>query len=116
MGKFVEPESCRIAKSDYQFDSNPHREFITQNYEYTTEEGWFVPCSRIYDAYKSWCRECGYHPLNHRNFGKEVRAAFSKNATGGNVDRTKHRNAGEREWVYTHLKTLADYSVELAGL
>ncbi len=112
MGKFVEPEACREAKSDYQYDSNPHREFICENYEYDPDAAWTVPCQRIYEAYKNWCKECGYHPLNERNFGKEVKSTFAKMATGGQVERKYRGLKADREWVYTHVRTLVDYSNE----
>lgn len=117
MGRFIEPESCRLAKDDYQTESNPTRDFLTQTYAYSSDEAWTVPCARVYEAYKHWCQEFGYHPLNERNFGKEVRVTFNRIAAGrGNVERVLRGSREQREWTYTHLKPITENTFDFGNL
>jgi len=71
-GRFTQPAKCKQAISDYRRDVNPARAFLLDNYVAGFEyEG--LPSMEVYQAYVRWCENNGYRPMNHNNFGMEVK-------------------------------------------
>ena len=92
-GHFTQAQAVYDAIEDYKRETNPAREFLYENYE-ADEEG-IVDTQKIYAEYAQWCRDCGYHALGERNFGKEVRRVFPQ------VQRIRKRNDfGTLHYVY----------------
>ena len=98
-GRFIEPNRCKIAITEYRRDTNPARVFLEENYVECLEfEG--VLCGEVYQSYVAWCGQNGYHPLNASNFGKEVKRTFP------NVERQQRRIGRGFERVYGSLAVM----------
>jgi P4 family phage/plasmid primase-like protien len=94
-GRFVTPARCRRAVGEYRRDVNPARAFLQDNFVEGFEfEG--IACKDAYSAYNQWCFDNGYRPLNHNNFGKEVRRTLP------GVKRVQ-KGGSLREWIYQGL-------------
>lgn len=91
-GRFSQPSITSEAIEDYKLETNPARAFLLDHYG--ESETCRVPTKEVYQKYKEWCRECGYHPLSERIFGKEVRRVFPKS------ERRQHQAELKREWNY----------------
>jgi putative DNA primase/helicase len=95
-GCFVQPEKCRQAISQYRRDVNPARAFLLDNYVAGFEyEG--LPSQEVYQAYTRWCENNGYRPMNHSNFGKEVKRTFPSMQKG------QRRERNQRIFIYQGL-------------
>lgn len=104
-GCFVLPKICQDALDDYRVENNPAMQFLR---EYTScEEGTETPCSEIYDRYRRWCTDNGFHPLSSRSFGKEVSRMAP---TTHPIVRQQRRVMGHRVWVYVGLNQESQYT------
>lgn len=103
-GGFTIPKMCIDAIDDYRIENNPAMQFLRERTSIQEEAE--TLCSEVYDRYKRWCTENGFHPLSSRSFGREVfRLSPSKNA----VKRLQRRAGGSRAWYYVGLKQEFDY-------
>ena len=71
--QFEEPAESRAAKTEYQREVNPARQFLEEEYE---EANMQVTLTDLYDKYTFFCQDNGYKPLNCSHFGREVKAVF----------------------------------------
>lgn len=95
-GRFIQPEKCRQAISEYRRDVNPARAFLLDNYVAGLEyEG--LPSMEVYQAYVRWCENNGYRPMNNCNFGNEVNRTFPS------IQRGQRRDGNRRILLYQRL-------------
>jgi len=95
-GRFTQPAKCKQAISDYRRDVNPARAFLLDNYVAGFEyEG--LPSQEVYNSYVRWCSCNGYKPMNHTNFGKELKRTFPS------IQRSQRRRGNRRIVVYQGL-------------
>jgi P4 family phage/plasmid primase-like protien len=103
-GRFVQPERCKQAISQYRRDVNPARAFLLDNYVAGPGyEG--LPSQEVYQAYVRWCGNNGYRPLNDSNFGKEVRRALP------GVGKERNRSGGRLMSIYVGIAVREDSDV-----
>lgn len=98
--RFTESELCNTALEDYRIESNPAREFLTDNCE--ANEYFTVMTQDLYASYKKWCGEHGYHPLGEKMFGREVARIFPK------AIRKRTREAGILKYEYVGMGVKTD--------
>ena len=99
-GCFTIPTICQNALDDYRMDNNPAMQFLR---EFTSlDEDSETPCAELYDRYKRWCTDNGYHPLSSRSFGREISRLSPSNQK---VRREQRRIIGTRTWCYIGLKS-----------
>lgn len=91
-------ESCnaQIASKEYREEVNPVLQFLSENYESANDEH-YVECQEAYNAYRFWCTENGFKPVNSANFGKDIRRQFCA------VERKKKIVGTVRKWCYCAL-------------
>lgn len=99
-GYFTIPAASIAIKEELRLESNPARAFLVETYV-ADAAGWVLR-SEAYDAYKTYCSDNNHRPLNERNFGKEVRRAFS------GVDDARPRMNGERPRYYVGIRKKPD--------
>jgi phage/plasmid-associated DNA primase len=73
-------------------------QFLRENT--SVEEGAETPCSEVYDRYRRWCTDNGFHALSSRSFGKEISRMTS---TAKSIKRKQCRVNGKIVWVYAGL-------------
>lgn len=76
---FIKPEGADVLIEEYRQDSDPCRAFLKEHYRELTDED--CPVDEIiktdlYNHYKKYCEEGGYHALSDRNFGKQLKRTF----------------------------------------
>jgi putative DNA primase/helicase len=95
-GRFVQPAKCKQAVAEYRRNVNPARAFLLDNYVAGLEyEG--LPSQEVYDSYVRWCSCNGYKPMNHTNFGKELKRTFPS------IQRSQQRCGNRRIVAYQGL-------------
>lgn len=97
---FQLPGICREALDDYRIENNPAMQFLREST--SLEEDAETPCSEIYDRYRRWCTDNGFHPLSSRSFGKEVSRMSSSTRP---IKRQQRRVMGKIIWVYAGLSS-----------
>lgn len=75
-GKFTSSEMCDAGLSAYRRESNPAREFLSENYHPTSDKNHTVKTKDVYRSYRSYCEQRGFSPTNDANFSKEVYRTF----------------------------------------
>lgn len=75
-GQFSSSVVMEMRKEEYQVDTNPARQFLQETLEPAAAGSPPIKCRYLYQAYRRWALESGYHPLSDRAFGQEVRRAF----------------------------------------
>jgi P4 family phage/plasmid primase-like protien len=90
--RFTESQIGQEALEEYRNESNSARAFLKTCCRACDAE---VQTDKLYDAYKDWCKENGYHPVNERNFGKEVKRVFP------NTEKHRRGTDGNRFHVYS---------------
>lgn len=73
-GEFIEPEYSKREKVELRKAANPAVEFFEDFCSATVDAE--TPKQQLYTAYKQYCVERGYSPLNESNFGREVYRYF----------------------------------------
>lgn len=73
--RFTESKIGASALEEYRNESNSARAFLKSCCRECEAQ---VDRHELYDAYKKWCKENGYHPVHETNFGKEVKRVFPK--------------------------------------
>lgn len=99
-GCFTLPKICQDALDDYRVENNPAIQFLRENT--SVEEGTETPCREVYDRYRRWCTDNGFHPLSSRSFGKEV-VRFAP--TRDSIKRQQRRVVGKQTWFYIGLNS-----------
>ncbi len=89
---FVIPQANKELMENYRRESDPARAFLLETYK-ASDNGGFIPCKDVYNAYRTYCAESGCLPMGSASFGHHVRRLFP------NVER-KRLNIGTREWIY----------------
>jgi putative DNA primase/helicase len=83
-GNFSEVQQVRDRTEKYRNESNVVGSFLEERY--TNVTGAVVQSSLIYSDYKLWCSENTFHPLNIRNFGREMEClGYFKTMRNGRV-------------------------------
>lgn len=100
---FVVPDESRRLLEEHRQECNPASQFLSERYEYQQGEGISTPTQDVYQMYRQWCLERGYHPLGDRALGKEVQRAFE------GVHRTRKGTRGDRFYVYSGLTSVVSY-------
>ena len=90
-GCFTRTSVGELALADYRNEVNPARAFIDAVCRVAESQ---ISSAGLYSAYKSWAKENGYHPINERNFFKEVVRAFP------NSEKRRIGSDGHRSYVY----------------
>lgn len=67
---FKIPAKVRAATAEYKHESNPIQQFIEAWCEKRAEA--IVGSSRMYDAYKLWCKESALDPMTQNSFGRRM--------------------------------------------
>src|SRR5262249_22647860 len=78
-GHFIEPESSRKAKEEFKREASSARLFLEETCE-PDPQGSIIK-KELYGAYKEFCTELNYKPLNEHNFAQEVQRVFPDVAT-----------------------------------
>ena len=73
-GHFIEPESSRKAKEEFKREASSARLFLEETCE-PDPQGSIIK-KELYAAYKEFCIESGYKPLNANNFAQEIQRVF----------------------------------------
>ncbi len=92
MQGFTKPAGQKELMEEYRRDTDPARMFLLDNYQ-PALDSYYIRCADVYSAYRDFCEENGYHPMNEGNFGKQVKRVFPE---------TKRKRIGtkKREYVY----------------
>jgi putative DNA primase/helicase len=72
--RFTEPSASHELMAEYQVERNPARSFFEECVNQVAAAR--VPCSTLYAAYRKWCDERGFPPINEQQFGKEIARYF----------------------------------------
>jgi putative DNA primase/helicase len=96
---FTIPTVCEETLTDYRREINPARVFLEEACREDTRAS--VGCAELYKKYVAWCAENGFESLDERQFGKEVKRAFSR------VERKRSSVALGRKWMYRGLSCLS---------
>lgn len=72
-GEFTHSALADEAVREYQIETNPAREFLTEFVEPCEVAMGRVYSSLLYQLYRHWCEQSGYRPLGDRGFFKEVK-------------------------------------------
>jgi P4 family phage/plasmid primase-like protien len=91
--RFTASGLCKTALEDYRSESNPAREFLTDNCE--QNEFFSILTQDLYSSYKKWCFDHGYHHLGERMFGREVARIFP------NAKKKRTRENGSLKYEYS---------------
>lgn len=81
-----EPESVRLATSEYEADQNTVRQFVAEvcTIHEVNQDLFQVPVPRVRAAYERWCEANGYDPVNAIVFGRRMRKeGFDTKASSG---------------------------------
>ena len=95
-GHFTTPEVSRQAISEYRTETNPASAFLKEECE--AAPGHEIKSVALYAAYEVWCRNRGYRPLSHGNFGKEIRKIYP------DADRFQRRGESGRCWCLAGIR------------
>jgi putative DNA primase/helicase len=95
-GRFTIPNSHAEFIEQYRRDSDPTRAFLLENYT-TSPNGEDIGCTELYNAYKKFCEENGFHFMSNSTFGQQVRRIFPE------IDKIRTGPRGNRENVYRGL-------------
>lgn len=68
---FTQSSISRAAMEDYQADTNPIRDFVSERLDLDPDSS--EAKAEIYRVYVDWCRESGYKPWAIRQFGKQLK-------------------------------------------
>lgn len=91
--RFSSSEKSTSEMDDYQRETNPAREFLTDHLEAKSEES-VINCGWLYRLYVHWCAYNGHNkPLANTSFGKEVARCFPNS-------KRERQGGGSRPWVY----------------
>lgn len=104
-GRFTACEDSEAEMEEYRSDVNPARQFLLERYEWGGDGQWIVT-DDAYAAYKAWCKEGEYRPVNARNFGKEIMSVWP---------RAKRKKMGSRDgrfWAYEGVAKKAEIENE----
>ena len=97
---------CDVAKGQTRIDSNPARQFLTEECKYTGAATDSVWVEVLYQDYKTWCEKNGFtRPLTKPKFGREVRATYPQ------LPESKPRrvdNKTPRQWVGLRAACVSD--------
>jgi len=74
-GRFQEPAESIEAREAFKKESNPTAVFLSEHCQ--ADPKGKVSTTRLYQAYKEYCDDNGYRPLNEGNFSKEVLRVFT---------------------------------------
>lgn len=91
-GRFTHSTVMTEALEQYQQESNPAQEFLTECCR--QEPGSVVPGALVYDIYDRWCGRGHVSPLDIRAFGKELKKRYP------GVVRKKRQHGADRQWCY----------------
>jgi putative DNA primase/helicase len=102
-GKFLVPEACRTAVTEYKKEMHPEYSFLEENFETTMFPDFYVSCKTVRNCYETWCKSNGYTGIkNENNLGKAVKKVFTS------VDRERGRMRGQLQWFYKGLRIKPD--------
>ena len=73
-GRFIEPDSCRVAWDTFKRDSNSARLFLEEHYQ--ARQGGEVGTVALYSHYRDFCQKNTLTVLNRPDFTKEVKRVF----------------------------------------
>src|SRR5262249_23227324 len=79
-GHFIEPESSRLAKEEFQREASSARLFLEETCEQDSKSS--ISKRELYATYKEFCDERGYKPFHEHNFALEVQRVFRGVTTG----------------------------------
>ncbi len=74
-GRFVVPKSVQEVIDRLRTEANPARRFLDEHYQ---DGPGAVICAKLYEDYRSWCRDHGHHAMADIGFGREVARKFPK--------------------------------------
>lgn len=98
-GRFAVGKNMIEAIEGYKVDNNPVLSFIEECCVVASDAS--ANKRDMYDAYKNYCNECGFKPVNIKKFGKEL-----KRHLRGNV--FEMRDASSRTWQGIRIKGAYD--------
>lgn len=75
-GMFTQSTLVTQEVAGYKLENNPAHQFLIENGYVQGGPDDFVVFPKLYEDYATWCKDFGYRPKNHRNFGKEVSTLF----------------------------------------
>lgn len=80
----TEPQKMTVAVNEYREESDILGTFLNENL--CQSDGYRLATTKLYERYKEWSSENGYHALNNKNFVGELRKRYviKRNGTRGN--------------------------------
>lgn len=82
-------------KQEYIYEINSAAAFISEMVEAADD---YIICKSLYKFYSGWCYDNGMKPLNHNNFGRELRRKFDIKKE------QKWTSSNKREYVYSGIQ------------
>ncbi len=95
-GRFAVGRNMIEAIEGYKVENNPVLSFIEEHCVIASDAS--VVKREMYDAYKNYCDECGFKPVNIKKFGKELKRHLS-----GNI--FEIRDSSGRNWQGVRLRS-----------
>lgn len=79
-----QPQKMTEAVNEYRGESDIFGTFLNENL--CQADGYRLATTKLYERYKEWSAENGYHALNNKNFVGELRKRYTikRNGTRGN--------------------------------
>ena len=101
-GRFAVGKGMIETIENYRIENNPVLSFIQD--QCVVESLASVAKKDIFNAYKKYCEECGFRPINIRKFGKEL-----KRYLNGNVFEGRDAEGANRQWQGIRLMQEQEY-------
>ena len=105
--QFTAPTICREAWEQFRAESNPTREFLTDNYKAGSAEE-SIPCGEVYAEYHNFLQSQRLKALDATTFGKELRKLFP-------TAERRRDGGGERLWKYHGLRRIETATLTAAS-
>ena len=99
--EFTQSSISRAAMEDYQADTNPIRDFVSECLDIDSDGT--VAKADIYREYSDWCHKSGYKPWAIRQFGKQLKRI------GLELEEIKVGGAAARRNGYRGVKLKVEY-------
>jgi putative DNA primase/helicase len=92
---FTRSEKCEKILKQYELDNNPVEQFLLECV--SKDESSYIVCNKLYDKYKSFCKNNRHKELNNVHFGREILKKYPDSKKQITIN-------NKREYVYTGIK------------
>ena len=99
--QFTEADESVALKTQYKKDSDPVKLYLEENILYDSTIDIGLESVELYKAYKTWCIELGYAPVNNSVFGSAIIKKF------GSIKKQRRNDKKKVVSVYIGLKYIS---------